>query len=61
MLCKPLFIVHDTVKPLKTYTGVQKRIVSARKVGVAHTKRNSINVEFQVLLQINEFLLYNKK
>ena len=32
---------------LKTYTGVQKRNVLAREVGVAHAKRNCINVKFQ--------------
>ena len=48
-------------RPFKTYTGVQKRSVSAQKVGVAHTLRDCINVKFQVSVQINEFLLYNKK
>ena len=61
MLCKPLFIVHGRVKAFKTYTRVQKQNASAQKVGVAHALQDCINVKFQVLVQINEFLLYNKK
>ena len=49
------------LRPFKTYTGVQKRNTSARKVGVAHALRDCINAKFQVSVQINEFLLYNKK
>ena len=49
------------LKPFKTYTGVQKRSTSAQKVGVAHALRECIKAKFQVSVQINEFLLYNKK
>ena len=49
------------LRPFKTYTGVQKRIVSAQKVGMEHAKQDCINAKFQVSVQINEFLLYNKK
>ena len=49
------------LRPFKSYTGVQKQIVSARKVGVAHALQDCITAKFQVSLQINEFLLYNKK
>ena len=61
MLCKPLFIVHGRVKAFKIYTGVQKRSASAQKVGVTHALQDCINVKFQVSVQINELLLYNKK
>ena len=61
MLCKPLFIVHGKVKFFKTYIGVRKSSASARKVGVAHALRDCINAKFQVSVQINELLLYNKK
>ena len=49
--------------PFNTYTstGVQKRRASARKVGVAHTLQDCINTKFEVSVQINELLLYNKK
>ena len=49
------------LRPFKTNTGVQKQIVSAQKVGVAHAKQDCIHAKFQVSLQINEFLWYNKK
>ena len=39
MLYKPLFIDMAQLRPFKTYTGVQTRIVSAQKVGVAHTTK----------------------
>ena len=60
MLCKHLFIFLGRVKAFTTYTGVQKQSDSAQKVGVAHALRDCINVKFQVSVQINEFLLYNK-
>ena len=49
------------LRPFETYTGVQKQNTLPRKVGVAHALRDCINAKFQVSLQINEFLLYNKK
>ena len=49
------------LRPFKTYTGVQKRSTLARKVGVAHALRDYIHAKFQFSVQINEFLLYNKK
>ena len=49
------------LRPFKTYAGVQKRSASAQKVDMAHTLRDCINAKFQVSVQINEFLLYNKK
>ena len=49
------------LRSFKTYTGVQKRSALAQKVGMAHALRDCINAKFQVLVQINEFLLYNKK
>ena len=49
------------LRPFKTYTGVQKRSALARKMGVAHALRDCINTKFQVLVQITELLLYNKK
>ena len=49
------------LRPFKTYAGVQKRSALARKVGVAHALQDCISVHFQVSVQINEFLLYNKK
>ena len=51
------------LRPFKTYTGVQKRSASARKVGVAHALRDYINREVSSLSadKINELLLYNKK
>ena len=48
------------LRPFKTYTGVQKRSALARKVGVAHALRDCIIAKFQVSVQINELLLYNK-
>ena len=48
------------LRPFKTYTGVQKRSASARKVGMAHALQDHINAKFQISVQINEFLLYNK-
>ena len=47
--------------PFKTYTGVQKQSATAQKVGVAQALQDCINAKFQVSVQINEFLLYNKK
>ena len=61
MLCEPLFTFMAELRPFKTYTGVQKRSTSARKVGMAHALRDCINAEFQVSVQINGFLFYNKK
>ena len=49
------------LRPFKTYTEVQKQSALARKVGVAHAQQDCINVKFQVSVQINDFLLYNKK
>ena len=49
------------LRPFKTYTGVQKRSALAQKVGVAPELRDCINAKFQVSVQINELLLYNKK
>ena len=49
------------LRPFKTYTRVQKQSALAQKVGVAHALRDCINTKFQVSVQINEFLLYNKK
>ena len=49
------------LRPFKTYTGVQKRSALSQKVGVAHALRDCINVKFQVSVQINELLMYNKK
>ena len=49
------------LRPFKTYTGVQKQSALAPKVSVAHALRDCTNVKFQVSVQINEFLLYNKK
>ena len=48
------------LRAFKTYTGVQKQSASARKVGMAHVLQDCINTKFQVSVQINEFLLYNK-
>ena len=48
------------LRPFETYTGVQKRRASAQKVGVAHALRDCIHAKFQVSVQINQFLLYNK-
>ena len=41
------------LRPVKTYTEVQKQSALAQKVGVAHTLRDYINVKFQVSVQIN--------
>ena len=49
------------LRPFKTYTGVQKRSASAQKVGMAYALRDCINAKFQVSVQTNGFLLYNKK
>ena len=49
------------LRPFKTYTGVQKQSTSAQKVGMVHALQDCINAKFQVSVQINEFLLYNKK
>ena len=49
------------LRPFKTYTGVQKRSALARKVGMALALRDCMNAKFQVSVQINEFLSYNKK
>ena len=58
MHCKPLFIIHGIVE---TYTGIQKQSALAQKVGMAHTIWDCIKMKFQVSVQINAFLLYNKK
>ena len=49
------------LRPFKTYKGVQKRSALAQKVGVAHALRDFVNAKFQVSVQMNELLLYNKK
>ena len=49
------------LRPFKTSIGVQKQSGLAQKVGVVHVLRDCINVKFQVSVQINELLLYNKK
>ena len=49
------------LKAFKSYTGVQKRSASRRKVGMAHAYQDYINAKFQVSVHINEVLLYNKK
>ena len=45
-------------RPFKTYTKVQKRSASARKVGVAHGLRDYINAKFQVSVQIKLMNFY---
>ena len=62
MHCKSLFIVHFRVKGfLKGMYWSTKRSTSVAKVGVAHAWRDCVNAKFQVPVQINEVLLYNKK
>ena len=64
MLHKPLFIIHVKVKGShKSYTVVQKQITSVNcKSG--HSTHilyfSYVNARFQVSVQINEVLLYNK-
>ena len=41
------------LRPSKTYTGVQKQSALARKVGVAQTLQDYIDIKFQVSVQIN--------
>ena len=62
MLCKPLFIVLVKVKGLFKVknTAVQKWSASVAKVGMAHAQWDCINAKFQVSVQINKVLLYNK-
>ena len=64
MLYKPLHIIHVTVKSLlKSYAVAQKQNTSVTKVGMAHAYQTFIykSTKFQVSVQINEVLLYNKK
>ena len=49
------------LRSFKTYTVVQNQSDPAQKVGVAHALRDCLNAKFQVSVQINEFILYNKK
>ena len=49
------------LRPLKTYTGVQKRSALAQKVGVAHALRDYINVKFQISVQIKLMSFYCTK
>ena len=49
-------------KPFKSYTVVKKQSASVTKVGMAHVYQTFIiNTGFQVSVQINQVLLYNKK
>ena len=47
------------LRPFKTYTRVQKRSASARKVGMAHGLQDYINVKFQVSVQIKLMSFYS--
>ena len=61
MLCKLLFIVDVRVKGLFKVTYIlhyKKHSVSVAKVDVAHVQQDC--AKFQVSVQINEVLLYNK-
>ena len=61
MLCRPQFIVHGRLNAFKGYTTVQIRSTLVANVGMAHAQQDCLNAKFQVLVQINKVLLYNKR
>ena len=63
MLHKPLFIIHVVKGLLKSYTEVRKQSTGYLNYKNGHSTCISIfykNARFQVSMQINEVLLYNK-
>ena len=63
IVCKPLLILFfmAEIKAFLSYTKVQKWSTLVAKMGVAHAYQDCIDAKFQVSVQINEVLLYNKK
>ena len=61
MLYKLLFIIQVTVKAVLKYCTSTKQSTSVTKVGIAFTYQAFIDAGFQVTVQINDVLLYNKK